>query len=308
MSEGPTTPASGDGAARPATKPRWRRALESAARILVGCIILLFVTVRVLEGRFLYHPTKFPEGDWDWPASVGAECEDVFLEASDGVRLHGWFVSAVEAEGKGDGERVTILFFHGNAGNLSGRWPWLRALSRLPADVFAIDYRGFGRSEGSPSEEGVYLDAEAAYRHLTETRSVPPGRVVVYGRSLGGAPACEIASRFDCGALVLQSAFTSAPDMSGRVVPLVPLGWAMGTDFDNESKIARAGAPVLVIHARPDRIVPFDMGERLFAAAEEPKDFVPLERSLHNDLAADEEARVFKELGELFRRVADAAR
>jgi len=308
VSEAPAPPASEDEAARPAAKPRWRRALESAARILIGCILLLFVTVRVLEGRFLFHPTKFPEGDWDWPASVGAACEDVFLEASDGVRLHGWFLRAVEAEGADDVERVTVLFFHGNAGNLSGRWPWLRALSRLPVDVFAIDYRGFGRSEGSPSEAGVYLDAEAAYRHLTETRGVPPGRVVVYGRSLGGAPACEIASRFECGGLVLQSAFTSAPDMSGLIVPLVPLGWAMGTDFDNESKIARAGAPVLIIHSRADRIVPFGMGERLFAAAEEPKEFVPLDRSLHNELAANEEARVFKRLGELCRRVAAGAR
>ncbi|MHC4249117.1 MAG: alpha/beta hydrolase [Planctomycetota bacterium] len=316
MSGDGRVPTAGDAAAASAAKPRWRRAVESAARILLGCVVLLFIMVRVLEGRFLYHPTTFPDGDWGAPERAGVECEDVSIDAPDGVRLHGWFLRAVEpgnAGGGGAGQnddanaaRVTILFLHGNAGNVSHRWSWLRGLSRLPADVLAIDYRGYGRSEGSPSEEGIYLDAEAAYRHLTESRGVAPERIVVYGRSLGGAPACEVASRFECGGLVLQSTFTSAPDMSGRVVPLVPLGWAMGTSFDCESMIARVKAPVLIIHSRADRVVPYWMGERLFATASEPKDFVSLDRSLHNDLAADEEARVFAKLGEFCGGVARA--
>ncbi|MHC5055397.1 MAG: alpha/beta hydrolase [Planctomycetota bacterium] len=308
MSGDGRVPVSRDAAAPSPAKPRWRRALESAARVLIACAVLLFIMVRVLEGSFLYHPTRFPDGDWGAPERAGAECEDIFIDAPDGVRLHGWFLRADEAEGAAGDDttaaRVTILFLHGNAGNVSHRWSWMRGLSRLPADVFAIDYRGYGRSEGSPSEEGIYLDAGAAYRHLTETRGVPPERIVVYGRSLGGAPACHVASRFECGGLVLQSAFTSAPDMSGRVVPLVPLGWAMGTSFDGESMIARVEAPVLIIHSRADEVVPYEMGEGLFAAAKEPKAFVRLERSLHNDLAADEEARVFAKLGEFCRSVA----
>ena len=262
--------------------------------------------MRILERRFLYEPTKFPDGDWEAPARKGAECEDVFIETSDGVRLHGWFLRAVGTVDKGEAapERATILFLHGNAGNVSHTWSYLRGLSRLPADVFAIDYRGFGRSEGSPSEKGIYLDAEAAYRYLTESRGVPPSQIIVYGKSLGGGPACEIASRFECGGLVLQSTFTSAPEMSGRVVPLVPLGWAMAASFDNEDKLPRVKVPVLIIHSRPDKVVPYRMGERLFAAAREPKEFIRLERSPHNDLAPDEAALVFEKLREFYKRIA----
>jgi len=299
-----TYPGASEGDAKPPpAKPPWRRAVEAAARVMLILIVLLFVSVRLLEGSFIYHPTKFPGGDWETPARAGAGCEDVFLESGDGVRLHGWFVPAAD-KGADDAARAAILFFHGNAGNLSHRWSWLRALSRLGADVFAIDYRGYGRSDGEPSEEGVYLDAEAAYRYLAESRGVSPGRIVVYGRSLGGAPACEVASRFECGGLVLHSAFTSAPAMTAQVVPVVPLAWALGTDFDNLSKVSRVEAPLLVIHGRSDEVVPYYMGERLFAAAAEPKEFVRLERSLHNDFAGDEEARVLKELADLCRRAA----
>jgi fermentation-respiration switch protein FrsA (DUF1100 family) len=301
---GPPSPGKSDRLTPPApAKPRWRRISESAARILLGTIILLFILVRVLESRFLYVPTKFPEGDWDWPASMGDACKDVFLDTSDGVRLHGWFLRAV-AEPEASSARITILYFHGNAGNVSDRWPWLRPLSRLPADVFAIDYRGYGRSEGSPSEKGLYLDAEAAYRYLTETRGVHPSQIVVYGRSLGGGPACEIASRFRCAGLVLQSTFTSAPEMSSGVVPIIPLGWAMSAKFDNEDKLPRVEVPLLIIHSRSDQVVPYHMGERLFAAANEPKEFVRLEYSLHSDLANPEEARVFERLGQFLKRIA----
>jgi hypothetical protein len=298
-------PRASDKTAKPSqTKPRWRRAIESAARISLGTIVLLFILVRVLESRFLYVPTKFPDGDWEAPARVGAECEDVFIEAADGVRIHGWFLNAVHEGERTDAARTTLLYFHGNAGNISGRWSWLRPLSRLPADVFAIDYRGYGRSDGSPSEAGIYRDAEAAYRYLTESRGVPPSRIVVYGRSLGGAPACEIASRFECAGLVLQSTFTSAPEMSSGVVPIIPLGWAMSAKFDNEDKLPQVKVPLLIIHSRSDQVVPYQMGERLFAVANEPKEFVRLEYSLHSDLANLEEARVFERLGQFLKRIA----
>ena len=304
--EGLAKGAAGEAGKRPPAKPPWRRALESAGRILAACIVLLFVTVRLLESGFIYHPAKFPEGDWETPVRVLAGCEDVSIESADGVRLHGWYLRAagVPEEGKDAPARATILFYHGNAGNLSYVWTWLRTLSRLGADVFAIDYRGYGKSGGEPSEEGLYLDAEAAYRYLTESRGVAPRRIVVCGRSLGGAPACEVASRFECGALVLHSAFTSAPEMAGQVVPVIPLGWAIGTDFDNLSKVARVEAPVLVIHSRADEVVPYRMGERLFAGAKEPKEFVRLDRSLHDDLAADEEELALRKLADLCRRVA----
>jgi fermentation-respiration switch protein FrsA (DUF1100 family) len=302
---GNPSPGASDEITKPSpAKPRWRRVIESAALILIGGIVLVVVLVRIIEHRNLYHPTKFPGGDWDAPKRTGVDCEDVFIEAADGVRLHGWFLRAAGGSDGTDAARVTILFFHGNAGNVSHTWSWLRTLSCLPADVFAIDYRGYGRSEGSPSEEGIYLDAEAAYRYLTESRGVPPGRIIVHGKSLGGAPACEIASRFECGGLVLQSTFTNTPDMSGQVVPFVPLGWAMGTEFDNEDKLPSVSAPLLIIHSRVDKVVPYRLGERLFEVAREPKEFVRLKRSIHNHLAPDEEALVLEKLKELFKRIA----
>ena len=286
-----------DAAAAPARpireRPGWR-ILASATRIAVATSVLLAIFIRHFGDRYLFLPVRYPEGDWEATAEREA-FEDVELTTSDGVKLHGWFVAQESgARAAGARPKFTILYLHGNAGNLSHRREWIRKLATLPADVFAIDYRGYGRSEGEPSEEGVYLDAEAAYHYLTGERGVEPSGLVVYGKSLGGGPECELALRRPCAGLILQSTFTSIPDMAREVVPLFPAGWFMATEFDNLSKVDRIAAPKLIVHSRADEIVPYAMAERLFEAAAEPKKLVTFERPGHNDLAAEQGDRLME--------------
>lgn len=255
--------------AAPAPVPAalWKRALRTAGGAAAACFLLGAGFVMLFEDSFIYFPER--GGVERSPA------EDVFLEASDGVRLHGWYAPAPEG-------RPTLLWFHGNAGNLEYRRDMFQRLRAMPAGVFLLDYRGYGRSEGKPSEEGLYRDARAAWEWLAAR--TPPRRIVVFGKSLGSAPACELACRVPCGGLILQSAFTSAPDMAWRVLPLFPARWFMRTKFDNLSKIPRVACPKLFLHSRSDEIVPFAMGERLFAAAGDPKEAAWFDGAGHNDL------------------------
>ena len=229
------------------------------------------------EDRLIYFPTRHPAGDWHAPEREGRVVEDVWLQAADGVRIHGWYLPT-------PGAPVTLLFFHGNAGNLSDRYGWANDLSQLPAHVLLVDYRGYGRSEGRPDEHGIYQDAEAAYRWLLDEKGTPAERIVVYGKSLGGAPACEIASRLPVGGLILQSTFTSAADMASVMFPLFPVGFLVKTRFDNETKIRTIAAPKLLIHSRDDEMLPYPMAERLHEVAPEPKRFLSYDGAGHNDL------------------------
>lgn len=243
------------------------RVLGLAARAAALLLILGAGFVMLFEESFIYFPRRGDVGP-----SPG---EDVFLTTSDGVRIHGWFVTHPEA-------RFALLWFHGNAGNLEDRRDLLADLRGLPADVLAVDYRGYGKSEGTPSEEGLYRDAQAAYDWLRARRG--PERIVIFGKSLGGGPACELASRVPAAGIVVQSSFTSAPDMAPRVMPLFPARWFMRTRFDNRSKVARIACPKLFIHSRADEIIPFRMAEELYAAAAEPKEAAWFDGAGHNDL------------------------
>ena len=254
--------------------PLWIRVSRTTGLALLGSFVVLFLFVVFFENKFIFLPSRYPAGVWSLPPED--QIEDVQFEASDGVKLHGWFA-------QGERSDRTILFFHGNAGNLSDRADWIRSLRQV-ADVFIIDYRGYGKSEGSPDEAGIYLDAEAAYRLLTETRGVPADRIVIYGKSLGGAPACELASRFPCAALILQSTFTDAKTMARIMMPLFPAGWFLRTRFDNIGKIAKIEAPKLIVHSRDDEMLPYRMAEKMYEAAAEPKTLKTFEGAGHNDL------------------------
>lgn len=225
------------------------------------------------EDRFIYDPEKNGVGK-----SPG---EDVWLRTTDGVRIHGWFVSHPRAS-------AAILWLHGNAGNVEHRRAALEELRRLPADVLLVDYRGYGRSEGVPSEAGLVADARAGYDWLAE-RFHPSG-IVVLGESLGGGPACELALAREVGGVVLQSTFTSIRDMVPHVLPIVPRR-LVRTRFDNLAKVPRITAPKLFVHSRDDRVVPFEMGERLAAAAAAPKRTEWFERAGHNGFWASEPVR-----------------
>lgn len=207
------------------------------------------------------------------PADAGYAYEDVTLVTADGVTLHGWYVPAAERRG-------TLLFFHGNAGNISHRLTSIGEFRSLGLGVLIIDYRGYGRSAGRPSEAGLYRDAAAAWRHLTEERAIPAREIVLFGRSLGGAVAAELArtrSSEPPAALIVESAMTSARELARQLYPIFPAALILRLRLNVRDAIARAPCPVLVVHARQDEIIPFAMGEALYRAAPEPKAFLALQ-------------------------------
>ena len=208
------------------------------------------------------------------PEDWGLAYDDVTFSAADGVSLHGGYVPR-------EGARNVVLFLHGNAGNISHRGESVRIFHDLGLDVFIFDYRGYGRSVGRPSEAGLYEDARAAWRHLTEERGIDGRNVVIFGRSLGGAVAARLASEVDPGAVIIESGFTSARDVARAVFPVVSRLSVVRFEFAAAEALAQVTAPVLVLHSRDDEIMPFELGERLYLAAREPKAFVEL-RGDHN--------------------------
>jgi len=258
---------------------RLRRAL-----FLVAVLALGWAGLRWFERAYIYFPAREFTAV---PATFGLAHEELALRASDGVKLHGWFIP--EAPGNGAAARgplaergLVLLYCHGNAGNVSGRVHKAEVFHRLGLGVLLFDYRGYGRSAGSPSEEGTYRDAQAAWQYLAEVKRLPPEKVVIYGESLGCGVALETALRHPPGALILESAFTSIADMGHELFPWLPVRWLARTRYDNLAKIPRIRAPVLVMHSSEDRLVPFRMGRALFAAAPQPKEFFEMKGD-HNE-------------------------
>ena len=208
------------------------------------------------------------------PEDWGLEYEDIALQAADGARLHGWFVP------RADSERV-LLFFHGNAGNISHRGDSVAIFHQLGLNVFIIDYRGYGKSEGKPSEIGLYEDARSAWRYLTETKKYHKDNIVVFGRSLGGIVATNLASEYQPGALILESTFSSAKDMASEIFPLMSYFVPMRFEFNCVERVQHVSSPVLVLHSPDDEIIPYRLGEKVYQTANEPKSFVKLKGS-HN--------------------------
>ncbi|MFQ6015976.1 MAG: alpha/beta hydrolase [Anaerolineae bacterium] len=227
------------------------------------------------EDQFIYYPSRFPEGFWQ-PELFGLSVQDIYFSAEDGVKLHGWFAPS-------PGAPVTLLFCHGNAGNITHRLENVKGLVDLGLNVFIFDYRGYGRSEGTPSEEGLYLDAVTAYDYLLSHDRVNQGKLYLFGRSLGGAVAVELALRRPVAGLIIESAFTSVPDMARAVLPYFPVHLFVQTRFDSLSKISKVKVPILIIHGTADTVVPFRHGQRLFQAANEPKQFYQIAEANHND-------------------------
>ena len=242
--------------------------------IIAGCWLLLVAFVYFRQASMLYLP-DLPSRQLDAsPDDIGLEFEDVWLEASDGVKTHGWFVPG--------GSGRTALYFHGNAGNISHRLYTIQQLHELGLSVLIVDYRGYGRSEGKPLEKGLYKDAEAAWTYLTSVRGIADKDIVILGRSLGASVAAWIAARNAPAALIVDSAFTSVPDVAADVYPWLPVRLLSRFQHATGSYVVEADAPILVVHSRNDEIIPFHHGESIFAAANEPKTFLEL-RGGHND-------------------------
>ena len=250
--------------------------LRRAAIVLTAVVIVgaLLRCTHVVDRSFIYFPSRDIEVT---PGDVGLDFEDVRFKAPDGVVLHGWFIA-----GGGD---ATLVWFHGNGGNIGHRVGNIRELvARLQINIFIFDYRGYGRSEGSPYEEGTYLDAEGAIAYVTSRDDVNQDKLVYFGRSLGCAVAAEMAIKYPPRALICESGFTSVRAMTKSVYPFLPgLQLLVTTKYDTLSKIAQLDIPVMVLHGDRDEIVPFSMSGELYDAAKGPKRFYTIEGAGHND-------------------------
>ena len=256
-----------------------RRVRPVLIRIVIYGSLAYGVTFLVLwtqlEKRFVF----FPSADLLYtPSSAGLDYEDVRFRTSDGLVLHGWFIPGDSAAGE------TWLWFHGNGGNIGHRIDELAlAHHRTRANIFIFDYRGYGESEGKPSEKGTYLDSRAAVEYLLSRPGADESRIVYQGHSLGAAVAVELALTRPPAAMVLVSPFASVRDMARLTLPFPPVGWLIRNHYDSVSRIRRLNVPILVLHGDQDETVPLSQGRKLYEAANEPKRFQVLEGAAHND-------------------------
>lgn len=228
-----------------------------------------------LQSRLVHLPNMPGRELMATPQQLGLNYEPVSFMTDDGVKLHGWYIPAQKAQG-------TLLFFHGNAGNISHRLDSLVIFNRLGLDILIFDYRGYGRSEGTPSEGGLYKDAEAALRYLRGQRDLSMQAIIFFGRSLGGSVAAWLAARYPPAALIIESSFTSAQDMAAELYPFLPTRLLTRLRYDTLNNLQAVRSPVLIVHSRDDEIIPFQQGRKLFAAAQEPKRFLEI-RGNHNE-------------------------
>lgn len=248
--------------------PLIRTIIITGAAVYVLVVIVLWL----FQSHLVYFPRREIEST---PDQAGMAFENIEFQAADGVRLSGWYIPR-------DGSDDVLLFCHGNAGNISDRLESIAIFHKLGLNVFIFDYRGYGRSQGKPGEEGTYLDAAAAWDYLVEERRIEPGRIVIFGRSLGGAVAAWLARERSSRGLILESSFTSIPDMGAETYPFFPVRLLSRFRYYTKEYVRKVTCPVLIVHSRGDELVPFHHGEELFKAANEPREFLEIEGS-HND-------------------------
>lgn len=264
------------------SKRRLLKRMGSLLGHIVLGVAIAALLIWLFQDRLLFHPMRALA---QTPTQWGLEYRDIRFQASDGMDLHGWLIPSRTVPRR---EPHTLLFLHGNAGNISHRGSSILLFDALGLDVFIFDYRGFGQSDGSrPSERGIHADADGAWRWLVEREGLTPDQIVIFGRSLGGAAASRLAAvQSEAGsppaALILESTFADLGEMARHHYPvlahLVPLRYR----FPSAEHVPKVRAPVLVLHSPDDEIIPFDQGRQLFDAAPEPKRFVTL-RGGHND-------------------------
>lgn len=254
--------------------PGWKRVRRLV--LISVCASLVVVGVAMFfEDSLIYFPLAYPAGDWQ---PGGLTFEDAWFQAADGTRLHGWYVPH-------ENPLAVVLFCHGNGGNVTHRIDKLQALNRVAGvSMLVFDYRGYGRSEGRPNEKGVLMDARAARAWLANRAGVAEKEIVVAGESLGGAVAVDLAARDGARALILESTFTSIPEMAAYHYPWLPVKLLLRTRFDSLNQISAYHGPLLQSHGDADSIVPYEFGQRLFQAANSPKEFYTLAGTDHNDL------------------------
>jgi fermentation-respiration switch protein FrsA (DUF1100 family) len=248
-------------------------------KTVINGFILVVISMGLLSGLlYLMQPSMvfYPYRDLvETPAAWGLEYEEVYLTSSDGIRLHGWYLPR-------EGVEEVVLFLHGNGGNISHRGASIEIFNQLGLNVFIIDYRGYGNSEGSPSEKGLYEDARTAWQYLIERRKFKSEQIILFGRSIGAAVATKLAVEVEPERVILESAFSRSRDMADRVMPIISRVAVMRYPFNSMARIKNINARLLVLHSPDDEIIPYRLGEKLFQAANEPKQFVKLKGDHNN--------------------------
>ena len=243
---------------------------------MVTTVVIVIIIINVLlylqQPSMVYYPIKALDGS---PKDWGLPFENIQLTADDGTRLHGWFIPNNKSD-------KVVLFFHGNAGNISHRRESVAIFHRLGLSVLIFDYRGYGLSQGKPSELGTYHDARAAWRYLTEQRKINPKNIILFGRSLGGAVATKLAGEVEASGLIVESTFSSARDMANRIMPVIAYVVWMRFDYNTAANIKKVHYPVLIVHSPEDDIIPYKLGQKIFAAANEPKTFLKMKGDHNN--------------------------
>ena len=240
--------------------------------ILLLSYLVILVVIYFKQDSMLYFPEK---NIWQTPKDISLGYEEIYLTTKDKITISGWYIPA-------ENEKGVLLFCHGNAGNISHRLDSIKIFNSLNLSVLIFDYRGYGRSKGKPSESGTYLDAEAVWDYLVNVKQKPPERIIIFGRSLGGAVAAEIALRKNPAGLIIESSFTSVPDIGKKFYPLLPIKLISKFRYSTIDKIGLIKCPKLIIHSPEDEIIPFEQGKYLYERATPPKEFLEI-RGRHNE-------------------------
>jgi len=235
-------------------------------RCIKGALLFMIIICLSCQSGIVYHPAKEIRAT---PSKIKLPYNDLYLVTSDNVTIHGWWVPAQNGKG-------TVLFCHGNAGNISHRLETVLLLNKLDLNVLIFDYRGFGKSEGSPSEEGTYRDAEAAWNYVTTIQKKDPKKVIIHGRSLGGAVASWLAVKHTPSMLIIESSFTSMRDIARHHCSFTPALAIISYEYNSLEKVKDLRCPLLIIHSTDDEVIPYAHGQRLYAAAGEPKELVTI--------------------------------
>ena len=251
------------------------RALISLLTIAASVYVLLSLVLYVLQGKMVFLSNLPGRALTASPGDIGLEYEDVYLTTLDDEHLHGWYVPATISRG-------VIVFFHGNAGNISHRLDSIGIFHQLGLDTLIIDYRGYGQSTGKTTEQGTYLDAQAAWSYLVDERGIAADQIIIFGRSLGGAVGAWLGTQHTPAAVIIESSFSSGVDMARRLYPFLPVRLITRLRYPVAEYASHLDCPVLVVHSRDDEIIPFAMGQSIYAAVKQRKSFLEL-RGDHNN-------------------------
>jgi uncharacterized protein len=248
----------------------WKLIIYGIGAYAVFCIYVYF-----MQSGLIFYPNMPGRNLVSTPEDIGLTYQNVEVVTEDNIRLHGWFIPNNNAKG-------TVLFFHGNAGNISHRLDSIEIFHHLELNVFIFDYRGYGQSEGKITEKGTYRDAEAAWNYLIYTRGISEKQIIIFGRSLGASIGAWLAGKHTPAALIIESGFASVASMAKRLYPFLPIRWLARFKYNTKQYVKNVSSPVLVAHSKDDEIIPYDEGREIFAAAPEPKQFLEM-RGGHND-------------------------